>query len=244
MAEQDIFSETTTEDQVNPLDALVGESKKFKTVEDLAKGKQEADAFIETLKQEKAQVMEELERLKGESTQQETVKELLDEIRSSKTKGNSEEDNSNEDDLEAKVKRILQGESARETAQRNREQGNKLVLDKFNGDVQAAKAFLAERASELGTTPAKLAELSESSPKLFAKAIDVNLSTTDTSVSALHGVNTSSLRDTNDIIDGVPTKAHFDKLKKDMGVQKWINNKSIQKQYLDAAMKLGSRFYN
>lgn len=246
MAEEDVFSETTTEKQGNPLDVLVGEDKKFKSVEDLAKGKLEADSFIEQLKQEKLQVQEELDRLRGQAKEGATVKELLEEVRNAKTKDDSEETNLTENDLEEKVKRILQGESVKATAKQNREQGNKLVLDKFGGNVEAAKAYLAERAAELGTTPAKLAELSEASPKLFAKAIDVDLSTASTTAAGLHGkVNTSAMQGNTGLqVDGVPTKAYFDKMKQDMGVQKFINNKSLQKQYLDAAMKLGDRFYN
>ncbi len=243
MAENDVFSEDQTTD-TSPLDALVGDGRKFKTVEDLAKGKQEADAFIEQLKSEKQQVMEELEAVRGAAKEGATVKELLEELRRTK-EDNSGDTQLTEDDLENKVKQILQGESAKATAARNREQGNKLVLDKFDGNVEAAKSFLAARAKELGTTPAKLAELSESSPKLFAKAIDVDLSTTGTSVSSLAGVNTARLNDGKRMdVDGVPTKAYFDHKKKEMGTAKFINNKALQRQYLDAAMKLGDRFYN
>ncbi len=244
MAEQDVFSETNTDEQVNPLDELVGEGKKFKTVEDLAKGKREADAFIEQLKQEKHLVEEQLTELRKASQEGATVKELLEELRRTKEDG-SGDTQLTENDLEKRIKQVLQGESAKATAARNREQGNKLVLDKFDGNVEAAKSFLAERARELGTTPSKLAELSESSPKLFAKAIDADLSTTGTTVSALKGINTERLGDGQRMeVDGVPTKAYFDKLKKDMGLNKFINNKEVQKKYLDSAMKLGDRFYN
>ena len=45
---------------VNYLETLVGDGKKFKSVEDLAKGKAEADAFIERLTREQEQLRQEL----------------------------------------------------------------------------------------------------------------------------------------------------------------------------------------
>lgn len=60
----DLVKDETIE---NALEILVGEGKKFKTAEDLAKSKIAADRFIEQLKAEKAQAMEELKgRLKLE----------------------------------------------------------------------------------------------------------------------------------------------------------------------------------
>jgi len=58
----DVFS-TQTGDQTSKtsLEELVGEGKKFKTVEDLAKGKLEADSFI-------AQLEGELKGVKGDLT--------------------------------------------------------------------------------------------------------------------------------------------------------------------------------
>jgi len=53
-------SESTLDTTKNYLTELVGEDKKFKTVDDLAKGKAEADAFIERLLREKREMEDKL----------------------------------------------------------------------------------------------------------------------------------------------------------------------------------------
>ena len=60
----DLFDSTLTPEQevTNPLETLVGEGKKFKTTEDLAKGKLESDRFITRLEQELATVREDLSK--------------------------------------------------------------------------------------------------------------------------------------------------------------------------------------
>ena len=60
----DAFSTNTPTGDTNPspLAELVGDGKKFQTVEDLAKGKQESDAFIVKLQDENAQAIAALEQ--------------------------------------------------------------------------------------------------------------------------------------------------------------------------------------
>jgi hypothetical protein len=82
----------TSTTNVNPLEALVGEGKKFKTAEDLARGKLEADNFVKQLQTELATLREDLNgRIK--------LEEFMDRLEKTPTataNGNSQNTTSNE----------------------------------------------------------------------------------------------------------------------------------------------------
>jgi hypothetical protein len=238
----DVFSGQPTE-ETSAVDALVGDGKKFKTIDDLAKGKQEADSFIEQLKAKQEEMANELENLKAQQAASTTAGDVLKALKESNQ--STEKPVLDEDDLVQKVRQILQGETAEQTAKRNREQANNLLLEKA-GSQEAAREYLAGRARELGVSVDKLRELGETSPTLFAKAVDVDLRAKEASASQLPGVNADALAAGGSQleVDGVPTKAYFDKLRKDMGNYAFIQDSGIQTRMVRAAEKLGSKFYS
>jgi hypothetical protein len=238
----DVFSGQPAE-EASAVDALVGDGKKFKTVEDLAKGKQESDTYIEQLRMQQEEMKNELENLKAQAASATTADEVLKALKESQSEM-TEQPKMDESDLVEKVRQILQGENAEQTRLRNREQASNLLLKKA-GSEEAAREYLAGRARELGTTVDKLRELGEDSPQLFAKAVDVDLSAREASVSQLPGVSADAMRASGPVteIEGTPTKAYFDKLRQDMGTAKFIADSKVQLQMVRAAEKLGSKFY-
>lgn len=242
-ADQGGGSEGNKED--NPLNALVGENKKFKSVEDLAKSKLEADAFIEQLKEENKVALDELKKYQGMEDNSAKVQELLDAVKAAGQQQDSDGDNQLTDEaLSEKIREIMQGVSAEETAKRNRAKGNELVLQKVGGDVEAAKLFVAERAKELGLKPSALAELSEISPQAFAKLIDANSSANSSGSVNLQHSNPRAMGSQANLetVDGHHTKAYYDRVRKEMGTVKYLQDRKLQKRYLDDALALGERF--
>ena len=237
----DVFNTNDQGASATNLDALVGEGKKFADNEALAKGKLESDAFIEQLKTENAEAVKELTRLQGEGSKEATVKELIDAVRKSQTEGDEATPMSDED-LSEKIRSIMQGETAATTRAANRGKGNELVLGKVDGDVDAAKAYLAERATQLGMTPASLAELSESSPTAFAKLIDPDASTVSQGTASLDSNTSLNTGGPVTEIEGHKTKAYYDTQKKEMGVAKFLDNHQMQLAYMRDATALGERF--
>ena len=233
-----------TLDQGNPLETLVGPGKKFSTVEELAKGKLEADAFIEQLKSEKQQVLDELAKHDKTDKDQHTIADLIKEFR----KPDSESEGQpaiTDEELQEKIKAIMLGEETSRTRELNRDKGNTLVLAKVNGNAEAAKTFIAEKAKELGITPSDLTNLSETSPIAFAKVIGVDQSTSQQGTANLKGVNTQFESGAARLeIDGHKTKAWYDQQKSTLGVARYIGNNKLQLQYLKDAQALGERFSN
>lgn len=242
----DIFETKTdgenTEQSI--LDELVGEGKKFKTVEDLAKGKLESDAFIEQLEGENKTVREKLAELEGASGESATVADLIKAVRDADAKSGetSEVTNLTDEELAEKVRSIMHGESEAQTRARNREQANQSVLEKVGGDEVAAKTYLEERARQLGLTVAALGELGERSPTAFAELMNSKLPVNAPSVSSIRGQNTQTEARNAEVIDGHHTKAYYDRLKKEIGPAKFWNDPKIQGAYYKDALALGDRF--
>ena len=153
----------------NPLEELVGEGKKFATVEDMAKGKLEADRHIERLNAELA--------AKEETTSK--LNELLEAVKSrganptiadpdptpGSTDGKEPTSTFNPEDIEALVSKKL--EQASKEAQRNR--NTKEVADALTKAYgEKSRDVVATRMSELDMTPDQVTELAASNPKAFS----------------------------------------------------------------------------
>ena len=149
----------------NPLNLLVGEGKKFKSVEDLAKGKLEADRFIEQLLREKAEQQETLTRLATEAQVGATLKQsTAQETTSTNTKSQV-----GESDLKTLVQQTIQDLFAERETQNNVVEVNKKLQATF-GDKAAEQ--VAKRASELNVGVEFLRSVAAKSPAAFYKLLD------------------------------------------------------------------------
>lgn len=242
----DVFDSTTTvsDESGSALDQLVGEGKKFKTIEDLAAGKLKSDQHVEQLEGENKVVREKVAELEGASDQSATVADLIKAVRS-KPEGEPEGDKPiSEEALATKIKNIMQGETDEQTRKSNREQANQSVLDKVEGNADAARAYLEGRAKELNLTVAQLTELGEKSPDAFTELMNIGPTPkSPPAISSLDGINTQVTPSSGDeVIDGHHTKVYYDKLKKEVGVRKFWNDPKIQGQMYKDQMELGDKF--
>lgn len=240
----DVFA-TDNQGGDSALEALVGEGKKFDDVEALAKGKVKSDEHIATLETEMATLKEQLEGA-GKGVKMEEVLEAIKNAQAAK-EGSTGDKTMSSEDLEKTIKDVLTAVTDDDTKASNRAKGNALVLKKTGGNVEAARALVAERAAGLGMSPAKLAELSESSPLAFAKLIDPDSSTASSgSLSQLDGQNTDALENDTVVLelDGFKTKAWFDAKRKELGHRAYINTPAIQRELARSMNGLRERFNN
>jgi hypothetical protein len=228
----------------NVLEALVGDGKKFASVEELAEGKAKADEHITKIEAENAELREQIEAV----NKQATLTELIDAVKANaqNSEGKGDETMSTED-LENAIRNVLSSVSESDTKDANRAKGNVLVLEQVGGDVEAAKLLVAERAAAIGMTPADLRDLSEKSPEAFAKLIEKDSDGTPSngSPTALPGQQNTDALDGNTEpleIDGVKTKAWFDAKRKEIGHVKYINDAEIQRELVRSMNELGDRF--
>lgn len=189
----DIFGGEETTSAVVRADDLVGEGKKFKTVDDLARGKAEADAYIERLKNEKA----EADRKLAEATNAEAELARLREQLAKQERPESAPTRPSQPDqksIDAIVEESITRAETRRTQVQNVTEANRALVDHFSGDAAKAAGEVARRATELGLTVDEVKGIAARSPSAFKrlilgdlpeKTVDVNLTKSTVSPSAV-----------------------------------------------------------
>lgn len=243
---EDVFSSQTGDTMpANPLEALVGPGKKFETVEALAKGKLDADLFIKKLEGEAQLTREELALAKQQADKNTNLSDVLMELKKAQT-GSTEGNTTpqTEDSLIALVKQVMSGETEAQTRAANHRAANEAVLQKLNGNVEAARAYVAEKAKAHGMTVEQVQTLGESSPSAFRTIMGIDQQVPahkgQAGVSALASYQPPT--GATEVVDGHKTKAYYDKLKKEMGAAAYWKDAKLQKQYFADAFALQERF--
>ena len=232
----DPFAQTQ---EPNYLAELVGEGKKFKTVDDLAKGKWNSDSMIETLKAEIA-------TLKTQAASGANVDTLLAEIR--KINGNkegtdpgsgqppvTEQTNTNPVNIEEVVLNTLKKTEAERLTKTNRD----TVIAKMNevwGKDSPTK--LQEVAAQLNVSTEYLRGVADQSPSVFFQLTGLNQTrvvpsgTTVPTSTVRPGINGAKDR----------TMAFYRELKKTNPSQ--YKSTEIQVQMHNDAIRLGEAFFD
>lgn len=224
------------------LDALVGEGKKYASLEELAKGKAEADSFIDKLKDENSD-------LRKQAEEKTTIMDLMEAFKSlnQEQESNSESVTPLDDEvLQGKLEQMIKEREVKRTSEANRTEAKKLVSEKLNGDEKAVDLFVQQKALQLGMDADKLWSLSEESPAGFAQIIGLESQPVQqaTPMSLPHQNTEATTGGTSMEVDGFKTKNWFDQQRREMGNKKFINSSTIQRRMIEAREKLGDRFYS
>lgn len=164
----DAFGTPAVVTSANPVETLVGEGKKFATIEDLAKGKIAADAHISKLEAEAENLRAIAQRNIDAETQLAELKNELKEIRESASVQPKVPTGPalTETDIETLVERSLTKKEASRTATQNINESNNRIVRHF-GTVEKAQDAVRARADELGVTVEHIKETAAKSPTAF-----------------------------------------------------------------------------
>lgn len=163
----------TDQTVTDPLAELVGEGKKFKTNEDLAKGKVEADAFIEQLKHEQSELRKELESRVNAEKALEDLRTEVKALKELKTQTQTRENTTPQltaSEVEALVAKTITRQETERTVSQNINHANSEVVKHF-GNADSAQEAVKTRATELGLTLEDLKAVAAKSPGAFLKMI-------------------------------------------------------------------------
>lgn len=168
------------DDTKNYLADLVGEGKKFRTAEELARGKYESDSYIETMKRRQDELREDYLKLKADYDARAKLEELLDlnNIPRNQPKSNElplvtdkESPKLDPKEIESLVsKQIQEHESNRKQTDNFNIVKNKLI-ERYGRNYQTV---LADQISELGLTEADVDALARKSPNAFFKTMGLD----------------------------------------------------------------------
>lgn len=235
----DIF--TPPDDQTtipeNAREILVGEGKKFKDDEALAKGKLEADNYIKQLQRELSEIREHQAK---SQTMEEIKTQILDSLKE-KTPvqppvtppANGQNDSVNVEEL---VNTLLEKKDVERRVQSNREAVSKTLQEKFGSDAQL---ILNQKAKELNVTLDYLAKVANESPSAFFRL--VGLDAPNQSVQAVPAPRASQTAPLPQGA-GVRNKAHYDKIRAQNPTEYF--SQKVQMQMYKDAMSQGDSFYN
>lgn len=242
--------DTTTTPIDNPLEALVGEGKKFKTVEELAKAKVEADRFIEQLKNENAGIRQEL------STRQ-TLEELMDKVGSrtvpdqtnsgnNQSHGNGDGQNGakalSEEDIARLVEERLSASEKARVHTANLETVQKALVASFGSEYVT---HLKAKAQELGVTEEYLNTMAKETPKAFLKLVEVTGEPKGTTPGLFSPPPTHGLPSSNNkgfSPTGQRKQSWYENLRKSNPSEYW--SASTQNRMHQEAISLGESFFD
>lgn len=163
----DLLDSTNTPAQGDPLADLVGDGKKFKDAAALAKGKLEADAFIEQLKSENAELRKLAGKQEQTTDQSKQIETLIERIEKLSGQNGNQSANLSKEEIAKLVKDGITTDRTEMNRKGNRAVVNAELVNSFSGDAAKASTHLKERMSQLGMTGDAAKELAETNPKVF-----------------------------------------------------------------------------
>lgn len=210
----------------NPIDSLVGEGKKFKSIEDLAKAKLEADKHIERIEGENKGMREDLEKL---STKVENLASLSEQKQTDpKNQAENTTQAVDKNDLSELVAQTYHDIREKEARQSNLKESNDFAISKF-GDIEKARQGLKQRASELGLSVEDLKEIGSKSPNAFKDMFKAGGNSSEVSVKS--SVNTEADNfGSGDDSTKVGTKAYYDNMRRTNPHKYW--SPKVQSEYM------------
>jgi len=218
------------------IDDLVGEGKKFKTVEDLAKGKKEADEFIERLKREQAELRDELQKRLG-------MEELLNKVKTAQKEPEENHPAFDEAALDALVTEKLSSKEKERQMAANAELANSKMVETY-GDVAKAKEVLLSKAADLGMEPVELHAMAQRNPKAFLSLMGVGSKASVTPAKTPSGTTNPTAMSTQHAGADPNTYAYYSAMRRDnprLYYTAKIQNEMAQKA--EEARRSGRDFY-
>jgi hypothetical protein len=217
---------------------LVGEGKKFKTPQDLARGKAEADAFIARLQQEQAD-------LRNELAQRARLAELVDRLdkpqdtpppqqQRQDTPTQPENQGIDPSKLNEIVNKLLSEREAGNTAKQNLDAVKQTLVDKL-GPNYAEK--IKTQATQLGVSTDFMESVAKQSPSAFYNLIGLNATKTRDGFVTPDGQRTSFEPTTK----GRDMK-HYENIRKTDPTKYW--SPQVQNQLHKDALAMGEKFFN
>lgn len=163
----------------NYLEELVGENKKFKTAEDLAKGKFMSDSYISTLERQRDEMREDYLKLREEAAASTRLQELLDKLEekadlTSRELPLSNEEKStgvNPEQVESLVSAQVLAMRESERQEENRRFVERMLNERLGSNY---KSVLKEQAKALELTDDEVNLMAKNKPNLFLKTFGLD----------------------------------------------------------------------
>lgn len=162
----------------NYLEELVGDGKKFKSTEELAKGKYYADQTLMMKNKQFDDLKADYLRLREEHQQGATLKELIDKLQSTNLEGNNTHANNevqqpviDPKQIEDIAASIIQKHELTKVQQNNYNSVKDKLTQHYGSNYHAA---VKQQIDDLGVSPQLFDELAKSNPKLLFRTLGLD----------------------------------------------------------------------
>jgi hypothetical protein len=229
----DVFADQAQNDDITA-DILVGEGKKYKDVNELAKAYINADSHLDELRRDLAQARA---RSDAEKNQEPVVPPQQQQ--SDPTPAVPEKPQ-NTEDLRTLVGRELEALTESKRFEQNVETTAQTLIEHF-GDAQKANQAVKEKARELGVSPDWLRDSAARSPKAFYATMGLNpeQQKRDTNTPAPR----SEIRLESNNQNGKKNYAYFEQMRKNKDTRATYYSQSVQNEMHRLAKEQGDAFY-
>lgn len=222
---------------------LVGEGKKYKSVEDLAKSRVEADNFIEQLKREQAELREDLEAKNAALEKAKSVDDALDSLKREHQDSSQHQEGLDEETLAKLIDTRLDERTEAEKRSDNKRVVNEALIKRF-GEQSKADAYIAAKAQEIGTPISEMKEISQKNPEMFFRILGI-----DPNSQGGSGVPAGQQHNSESVLarsgEAGPkhgTYEYYKAIRKSN--PKAYYNPKLQNEMMESRKKLGEAFYN
>lgn len=226
------------------LSSLVGDGKKFRTAEDLAKGKMEADSFINKLKEENQALRSLIQNQEDTSRSTKIMEDLLNRV-SKSTLGReetaatmpTEQPRNQSESLTSRdvadIFRVMKKQEAEET---NLTKALSRVREKYQDKTEE---HLKAKADELGLELDHLMATAKRSPTAFMNLIGENNNSAQASATGTVKGSVNSVAVVNGQHGAVRNRAYYDKVKAEIGIRAFVMDAKLQNQLHKDMQALG-----
>lgn len=170
--------QNTVDPNKNYLEELVGEGKKFKSPQDLARGKAESDLYINTLTKRMDELRNDYVALRQDYNSKAKLEEVLDQLKTRQQSGNDEplvKDVDIKPELKSEdITKLIASEIQRTRAQEQEEINYKNVQAKLKERFGNNREVLNQHLQELGLSEDFAKELARKHPTVFMKTLGLD----------------------------------------------------------------------
>ena len=236
------------------LSQLVGEGKKYSTPDELAKAYLHADLTIEQFKQSNDHLKEELNKRmtledllkENEDRKQVQPEEVKDDPPAVEPKPEDQDNPKVEDandDLEAKIRDILNKDRESRTIEENSDQVFKTLMETY-GEKSKVQEELTRKAEQLGIGVDFLLATGEKSPQALYDLLGIASKQPSNKGASKGDLNAQAFETHRPNNNGPKpgTYAHYDLLRKE-DPRKYFSA-PVQRKMLEDRMKMGDDFYS
>ena len=223
------------------VDVLVGEGKKYKSVDDLAKSRITADEHIKQIEFENSNMRTELDSLASQRDNSKTIEDILVKLDQANSGGETALTGTEFTDPKAitsLVEQTLQRRDNQVAAQGNRATVNAALSDYFQGDSARAVKHVQETVRSAGLTDEQFANLSESAPAAALSVLNIKTNARPPSSPSMVERGDINPESSFALSSGNRDKAYYDGIKKERGFSKFHRDTKLQTQMHEDYAKL------